>query len=603
MYKRYLSFLIAITFLSISFTQSAAYPIAKQQPPIEGGTNNILQINSHYLENTAALYTDGAKLSIHARIHPMDCIVTDIGGIECTENPCTRDNFEDCFRTIDVYNWTEDYTPDRRVVEIVGLSSGFVDVASTGLCARTYVGNVFCGPLYQQGLSDGTGNYELIMNFEKIQTDQIFQSINFFEGEFLGIMEDGSIQCFFKNCGQSGKISSYDNYHGRNVTEIVSGFYKDSPYKCVISEDSETYQKFCVTIQNNNPTPSTSTYVKEQSILRTSDAYCDLELKLNQNGKLHTTGCAGVDGVDFATIDKYHCTVHWDGKMRCEWTDEHFQLITREYELPNNRKAVSMWTNGFNWAENDFFILDSQGDIYTFSLVSGLPQFNLLVFKNQAVIPDNDLDDDGVINLLDLCNNGSVDWVSNQTNDFDGDGCHDVFDDSDDDNDGVQDSIDIFPFDYAESIDTDSDGIGDNADLDDDGDGLTDMYESREGLNSTNNDTDADGILDNEDVFPLDSSEWTDFDSDGIGDNLDDDDDNDGLLDLEEYELGTDPLNPDTDLDGYTDDVDYYPLDQTRNAEPEESGFEITSLTSIIIFLGVPLVIFGLWRVRKRTTL
>jgi hypothetical protein len=55
--------------------------------------------------------------------------------------------------------------------------------------------------------------------------------------------------------------------------------------------------------------------------------------------------------------------------------------------------------------------------------------------------------------------------------------------DSDDDNDGVLDSDDAFPLDATESVDTDSDGIGNNADTDDDND----------------------GILDSDDPFPLDA--------------------------------------------------------------------------------------------------
>jgi len=45
---------------------------------------------------------------------------------------------------------------------------------------------------------------------------------------------------------------------------------------------------------------------------------------------------------------------------------------------------------------------------------------------------------------------------------------------TDTDGDGVDDSVDAFPNDPAESLDTDNDGIGNNADLDDDGDGIPD---------------------------------------------------------------------------------------------------------------------------------
>ncbi|MDC6459566.1 hypothetical protein PQY66_04415, partial [Luminiphilus sp.] len=61
-------------------------------------------------------------------------------------------------------------------------------------------------------------------------------------------------------------------------------------------------------------------------------------------------------------------------------------------------------------------------------------------------------------------------------------------------------------------LDTDQDGIGNNADPDDDGD----------------------GVLDQDDAFPLDPDESADTDGDGIGDVRDDDDDDDGILDSED---------------------------------------------------------------------
>ena len=56
------------------------------------------------------------------------------------------------------------------------------------------------------------------------------------------------------------------------------------------------------------------------------------------------------------------------------------------------------------------------------------------------------------------------------------------------------------------------------------------------------NDQDGDGYVDSNDAFPTDSSEWLDTDNDGIGNNADLDDDGDGTSDTKEVELGTDPL-------------------------------------------------------------
>jgi hypothetical protein len=61
--------------------------------------------------------------------------------------------------------------------------------------------------------------------------------------------------------------------------------------------------------------------------------------------------------------------------------------------------------------------------------------------------------------------------------DSDSDGIGDNAD-PDDDNDGVEDSNDAFPLDPYESEDSDDDGIGDNADSDDDNDGISDEVEN-----------------------------------------------------------------------------------------------------------------------------
>jgi hypothetical protein len=89
----------------------------------------------------------------------------------------------------------------------------------------------------------------------------------------------------------------------------------------------------------------------------------------------------------------------------------------------------------------------------------------------------------------------------------------------DSDGDGVDDSNDAFPLDASESVDTDSDGTGNNADADDDGD----------------------GVADGQDAFPLDATETLDTDNDGTGNNADTDDDNDGFSDEQEELDGTNP--------------------------------------------------------------
>lgn len=165
-------------------------------------------------------------------------------------------------------------------------------------------------------------------------------------------------------------------------------------------------------------------------------------------------------------------------------------------------------------------------------------------------------------------------------------------------------SGDRFPNDPGETIDTDGDGIGDNADpcpsdplnqcgllhpdADFDGDGIP---------NRDDPDIDGDGVPNEQDRFPYDPLEAFDNDLDGIGDNADPDDDNDGIPDVLEgfpplvqallsagtpvtaeelrvelnnacaapvpvCKLGTHPFAPDSDLDGETDGAEWDRLSQ-----------------------------------------
>jgi len=75
----------------------------------------------------------------------------------------------------------------------------------------------------------------------------------------------------------------------------------------------------------------------------------------------------------------------------------------------------------------------------------------------------------------------------------------------------------------ALDVDSDNDGIPDSVDPDDDNDGMPDTFENDNGLNRLDP---ADAALDK---------------------------DMDGLTNLQEYQIGTNPGNPDTDGDGKSD--------------------------------------------------
>ncbi|MDA8899199.1 leucine-rich repeat domain-containing protein [Porticoccaceae bacterium] len=121
---------------------------------------------------------------------------------------------------------------------------------------------------------------------------------------------------------------------------------------------------------------------------------------------------------------------------------------------------------------------------------------------------------------------------------------------ADSDFDGTLDGLDAFPLDNTESLDTDSDGIGNNTDTDDDNDGYTDFL----------------------DAFPTDANEWADSDLDGIGNNADSDDDNDGVADTEDAFPHTASESLDSDNDGVGDNADAFPNDATEMADTDLDG-------------------------------
>jgi hypothetical protein len=117
---------------------------------------------------------------------------------------------------------------------------------------------------------------------------------------------------------------------------------------------------------------------------------------------------------------------------------------------------------------------------------------------------------------------------------------------TDRDNDGILNINDAFPEDATETVDTDLDGIGNNADLDDDGD----------------------EVPDDVDAFPEDATETVDTDLDGIGNNADRDDDNDFIPDgIDDF-----PLDPDF---GESDDL------TDPNDELEEG--DIKTLSGVVV--------------------
>ena len=259
-------------------------------------------------------------------------------------------------------------------------------------------------------------------------------------------------------------------------------------------------------------------------------------------------------------------------------------LLETPIYLSSDSNAVG---DGFSFVANDGTV-DSGNAKVTITILDDIDGDR--VADNEDAFPNDstesiDTDGDGIGNNSDLDDDG--DGVPDITDaypliglnglvDTDSDGIPNncpascislgMVSDNDDDGDGVSDENDDFPLDASESLDTDSDGVGNNADTDDDNDSVIDDDDAfpldasesvdtdSDGVgNNADTDDDNDSVLDGDDAFPLDASESLDTDSDGLGNNADADDDNDGVLDVEdEFPLNADYYQ-DSDLDGMPD--------------------------------------------------
>ncbi len=208
---------------------------------------------------------------------------------------------------------------------------------------------------------------------------------------------------------------------------------------------------------------------------------------------------------------------------------------TLVYGSPESRYSHSPSDLWDNYVVADF----ESGDVYATERRGVFrlgPEFSLLQSRNR---PDGD--GDGVPDSIDAFPSDRSEYL-----DTDGDGIGNNEDD-DSDGDGVNDDNDGAPLDRFETVDTDRDGMGDGIDLDDDGDRVWDVLDAfpndrneqfdldGDGVGDRQDpDDDGDGIDDVVDAFPRYPDEWMDSDDDGIGNNADTDDDNDGIVDDED---------------------------------------------------------------------
>ena len=146
---------------------------------------------------------------------------------------------------------------------------------------------------------------------------------------------------------------------------------------------------------------------------------------------------------------------------------------------------------------------------------------------------------------MDLCPQSAFNFFSNVQNDVDRDGCEDANEDLDDDNDGFADEIDSCP-----SV-AGSSSLGSEL-------GCTDY--------------DTDGYSDSVDVFPVEFTQWLDSDGDGFGDNSDGFE-GDGCIDVAGTSIEDLFGCPDADSDGWSDLNDAFPNEGTQHSDADNDGF------------------------------
>ena len=343
------------------------------------------------------------------------------------------------------------------------------------------------------------------------------------------------------------------------------------------------------------------------AILDNGDAKCwgqDSYGQLGDGGSNTDTTAPSSTAIDLGTgrttvamsaRGDHACAILDDGDLKCWGRDNHGHLgdggTNTDQGSPVSVSGSNTWdssTGPSSGSGSGASSSPSSEDIH-FRLVSladsdgdGLPDelpgdYDPMEGPTPGLVADDDDDNDGLPDLEE-----SATGTDSTNPDTDGDG----YCDGPTAVAGVcQTGPDAFPLDPAEWLDTDGDGIGNEADTDDDNDGLPDLEESATGTDSTNPDTDGDGYCDGAeavtgvceagpDAFPTDPSAHADTDGDGMPDTItgtstsvpalveDTDDDGDGLEDasetdtgtyVDESDTGTDPLDPDTDSDGICD--------------------------------------------------
>ena len=216
-------------------------------------------------------------------------------------------------------------------------------------------------------------------------------------------------------------------------------------------------------------------------------------------------------------------TISFDGVNISFDTDQHHNAIIEEINSENGSVLWGTVGMGINVASSKITVFDSTRVLMSSQFTGGATSYY----------------EQPIIGVHSPCQNHMSSICSGTLlvtlrPDLDGDGLANSLD-SDDDGDGLSDNDEIYLGLDPLHPDSDEDGVCDH-----------DIGVSILGVEICDSGPDP---------FPLDANEWLDTDQDGVGNNADLDDDGDGLSDLDEpaADPPTDPLLADTDGDGVCD--------------------------------------------------
>ena len=318
----------------------------------------------------------------------------------------------------------------------------------------------------------------------------------------------------------------------------------------------------------------------------------DITLRIDE-GKPITPNLTGLDVVEFEEEDEALGILEIEHPLlfTCEVgaDDAEGERVTADLDL--RRRDIAVYPNTIEanstvsvWAECGMSSIGENTQRISF--------IRKETTTDEVIVDDTDVDsdDDGILDINDKCPEGVRGWTSGPTTDYDGDGCHDIYEDKDDDNDTISDDEDDCPRSeqgHLSSGDHDGDGCANSNDEDDDDDRLDDeedgcpyspMEPDREDLDGDgcmddeDADDDGDGFSDENDACPrsppgLAAGSLSDADRDGCADENEDlDDDDDGVLDESDACPGTTPGSEvnergctDSDNDGVSEDQDVCP--------------------------------------------